>query len=41
MTVRPQQVLVEKHLEGLGFNLKQKSKKDCKIDLEAAQKDWR
>jgi predicted transcriptional regulator len=31
MQVKPQQMLVEKHLEGLGVKMKDKGKKTCQI----------
>ena len=31
MRVSPQQELVERHVEGLGFKLKNRSKKTCEI----------
>jgi glycerol-3-phosphate O-acyltransferase len=34
MQVKPQQILVEKHIEGLNFRMKNKGKKNCVILLD-------
>lgn len=34
-------MLVEKHIESLGFNIQEKGKKTSKILLNAKNKDWR
>ena len=39
MQVKPMQVLVEKHVEGLGFKLTDKEKKTCKILLHSQEKN--
>jgi len=41
MQVRPQQILVEKHLEGLGFKLQDKGKKTATILLAAKYENYR
>ena len=40
MTLRPKQVLVEKHIKGLGFATKKKGK-DLEILLDPIESDWR
>ena len=40
MTVKPMQVLVEKHIAGLGFKI-EKAKKDLIIKLDHKEQDWR
>ena len=39
MQVKPQPILLEKHVEGLGFKLKDKGKKTCKILLHSKEKN--
>ena len=41
MQVYPQQVLVEKHVEGLGFTLQDKGKKTCRFSLTVKNNDYR
>jgi glycerol-3-phosphate O-acyltransferase len=41
MTMEPQQVLCVKHIEGLGFNVKNKKKKEAVIDLSNKHEDPR
>ena len=41
MTMEPQQVLCVKHIEGLGFNVKNKKKKEAVIELSDKDQDPR
>lgn len=41
MTLVPQQLLVERHLTGLGFKMQDKGKKNCKILLAQKNDDFR
>ena len=34
MQVKPQQILVEKHIEGLNFKMENKGKKNCEVLLD-------
>lgn len=37
MQVNPQQTLVELHVEGMGFNMQNRTKKNCTINLQGIQ----
>lgn len=37
MQVNPQQTLVELHVEGMGFNMQNRAKKNCAINLQGIQ----
>lgn len=41
MSLPPQQPLVEKHVTGLGFKMKNAGKKDCAIYLSQTDDSWR